>query len=115
MKRIMLGIIVALMVAVTGGPAWGQTTALNLRDICKQNASACEMWVDGFLHGLGVPSLYRRLICLPEGVTVGQAKDVIVRHINDHPDKRHQQAGVEAAGALQEAFPCPGTKVKDNQ
>jgi hypothetical protein len=115
MKRITLGIIVALVVALAGGQAWGQTTAQDLKDICKKNDTTCEMWVDGFLHGLGVPSLYRNLICVPQGVTVGQAKDVIVRHLKTHPEKVQQQAGVEAARALQEAFPCHGAKVQDNQ
>lgn len=73
------------------------------------------MWVDGFLHGLSVPSLYRNLICLPQGVTVGQAKDAILRHIKAHPGKVQQQAGAAAARALQEEFPCQGAKVEDNQ
>ena len=115
MRRIMLGIIVALVVALVGGGAWGQTTAQNLQDVCKKNETTCEMWVDGFLHGLSVPSLYRKLICLPQGVTVGQAKDVIIRHIKAHLGKVQQQAGAAAARALQEAFPCQGAKVEDNQ
>lgn len=36
MRRIMLGIIVALVVARVGGGAWGQTTAQNLQDVCQK-------------------------------------------------------------------------------
>lgn len=45
--------------------------------------------------------------CPPENVTGKQIKDIVVRFLVNHPEKRHYAATGLAAHALSEAFPCP--------
>jgi Rap1a immunity proteins len=45
--------------------------------------------------------------CIPASVTLGQAKDVAVRYIQEHPESRHYSAAKLVAEALDGAFPCP--------
>ena len=44
--------------------------------------------------------------CLPNGVTIGQVQDVVVKWLRAHPEKRHFQAAGLVAQALEDAFPC---------
>jgi endonuclease YncB( thermonuclease family) len=45
--------------------------------------------------------------CLPGNGTIGQAKDVVLKSLRDHPEQRHFAAAGLIAAALHEAFPCP--------
>lgn len=45
-------------------------------------------------------------ICIPNGVTKGQIRDVVLAFLTDHPEKRHEVAPVLVRGALAAAFPC---------
>ena len=45
--------------------------------------------------------------CFPPGVTRLQIHDVVVRYLQDHPDRRHSGAAGLVGDALQEAWPCP--------
>jgi hypothetical protein len=45
-------------------------------------------------------------VCLPRGVTKGQAFDVVTRFLASHPELRHLTAASLVARALEQAFPC---------
>jgi hypothetical protein len=44
--------------------------------------------------------------CVPSGVSIEQASDVMLSYVRDHPEQRHQLAGMLGFFALSEAFPC---------
>jgi hypothetical protein len=44
--------------------------------------------------------------CVPDGVTLGQIKDVTTRYLRKHPENRHKSAAVLVSAALVEAW-CP--------
>jgi hypothetical protein len=46
-------------------------------------------------------------ICMSNAATVRQARDLILKHIQDNPQTRHGSAGFMGAVALATAFPCP--------
>lgn len=46
-------------------------------------------------------------ICLPANVTLGQIRDVFIRHIQQQASERHWSAGALMNNALVAAFPCP--------
>jgi len=46
------------------------------------------------------------LICSPQDSSVGQAIDVTVNYLRDHPEQRHLTAYSLARAALIGAFPC---------
>ena len=48
--------------------------------------------------------------CVPEGVTRGQSRDIVVRYLKDHAEIRHYIAPYLISKAKAEAFPCPKKK-----
>ncbi|MGB7655220.1 MAG: Rap1a/Tai family immunity protein [Novosphingobium sp.] len=46
-------------------------------------------------------------VCRPNGVTNGQAMDVVLKFLEDNPADRHYSAGPLVLLALMKAFPCP--------
>jgi hypothetical protein len=48
----------------------------------------------------------QRLICTPKHATAGQAIDIIVNYLRNHPEDRHLAAYSLAKLALMAAFPC---------
>jgi len=45
-------------------------------------------------------------VCIPQKVTNGQMGDVLIKYLQDHPEKRHNDVGVLAWRAFRKAFPC---------
>ncbi|MEA9426253.1 Rap1a/Tai family immunity protein [Aeromonas caviae] len=45
-------------------------------------------------------------ICAPNHVTAGQAKDIVVKYLAEHPGKRHEPAAFLVGLALMDVFPC---------
>jgi len=43
---------------------------------------------------------------IPEGVTQGQIKDIVIKYLNDNPEKRNWMASVLVVNAIIAAFPC---------
>jgi len=46
------------------------------------------------------------LICIPDGVTAGQLWKVVVKYLNENPEKLHFAADSLVLAALEGAFPC---------
>jgi hypothetical protein len=47
-----------------------------------------------------------KIICLPDNAELGQAVDVTVNYLRNHPEKRQVSAASMAFVALTKAFPC---------
>jgi hypothetical protein len=61
----------------------------------------------GVADAMQEDTVWGRRACLPEVSVAGQARDVAVRYLTDHPESRHYTAASLVAEALEEAFPCP--------
>jgi hypothetical protein len=48
--------------------------------------------------------------CGPEHFTYGQAKKIVIKYLNDHPEQLHLPATFLVGEALGAAFPCPAKK-----
>jgi hypothetical protein len=44
--------------------------------------------------------------CAPQGVTVGQLRDAVIKYLMDHPERRHLPFARLALDALKASFPC---------
>jgi len=44
--------------------------------------------------------------CIPDGVTQGQAADIVVRYLEDNPSDRHFSAAYLVRAAFLKAYPC---------
>ena len=49
---------------------------------------------------------FAEYMCTPKGVTSGQFRLVVMKHLNKHPEELHLNAGGLVLNALSEAFPC---------
>jgi hypothetical protein len=45
-------------------------------------------------------------ICYPKGVTAGQIESIVIKYLNEHPDRLHYSADSLVLDALGKAFPC---------
>lgn len=109
-----LGHAAAIAACAVTHPALAQTrsaefTGNDLLRACENHDLKCLDFIrgvnSGFAAGLGIAG-ERDRICFPEGVTLGQAKDVVVAFLRDNPSSRHEEAGALTVIALMRAFPC---------
>jgi len=51
-------------------------------------------------------TMSKTYFCFPDGSTKGQYARVLVRFLNDHPERLHEDEGVLVLEAFEQAFPC---------
>lgn len=78
----------------------------------------CLGYIDGFLEGFDAFALahgktyeeYETLrsiyVCFPSASTIGQDARVLVKWLNDHPERLHEDANLLTFTAFQSAYPC---------
>jgi hypothetical protein len=132
MKYLLFLILAALATSAFAQPQ-NYTTGNELRENCRYavsesdadhitaRAGLCIGFIDGFQQfeqimdiamGARAANLGSRLICVPDGVTNGQAVKVVVRYLDQHPESLHKFAGLLVYEALTDAFPCPAAPAK---
>lgn len=98
----------ALAVFTSGATASG-TTGNVLLEYCRGDAKALvQSYVAGFWDGMtnfGAPYLATK-ICLPDGVTIGQAADMVCRDLERVPSIRHENGAYVVGISMGNAFPC---------
>ena len=119
MKKAMLAAVLAL--ALSGSAV----TAANAQDDWKSGGAflrPCRAWVEqrrpatfdnglcagivGTLFQVG-PVLREDLaFCPPEGTNIFQGTRVVIKYIETHPERRHEDIEVLAANALRAEWPC---------
>jgi hypothetical protein len=73
-----------------------------------QEQAMCAGYIAGVadaLNSLSASVPEAKLACFPS-VPLGQARDVVIRYLQENPGKRHYSAGAIAWTALRMAFPC---------
>jgi Rap1a immunity proteins len=87
-------------------------TGNELLEECKSKGASglfCLGFVRGLAEGL---TLWRSfapesaITCIPEGVTTGQLKDVVVKWLADNPKDRHLGADALVVRAFRVTWPC---------
>ena len=65
-------------------------------------------WCLGFLEGVNgmLPSTTPPLYCLPEAGSYTQVMQVLVKYLQDHPERLNESQTVLTVDALGAAFPC---------
>ncbi len=89
-------------------------TGNELLETCKNESSmfssgACLGFVQGVTEGLLLQAgtfKQKPLVCLPEGVTFGQMRDVVVKYLSEHPELRHYTGAQLTVLALANAWKC---------
>ncbi len=113
--------LVALLLAGTSLPATAQsvnvTVLVNgneLYDWCTSSSgnaktSFCLGFIMGVLDTITTMQATKqadRQVCVPRGVTPGQARDVLLAYLNQKPQERHVAAASLVWVSLHEAWPC---------
>lgn len=110
--------IIALLAApaAAGAEGIGVATGNELLATCSSEdrirMSACIGYLQGFSHGVIVESYEahaRKPFCMPEQVTLGQVRDVVIQGLQRNPATRHIESSVLLMLLLQQAFPCPAS------
>ena len=106
--------VVALLIALT---ASGQTVAEGyqrgntLLTDCKSKVGTYNNgFCTGYIAGATDAVLHFAAdrICKPDkGLNLGQIEDIVVKYLDDNPEKRQHTAGTLVYIALLETFPCP--------
>jgi hypothetical protein len=45
-------------------------------------------------------------VCIPDALTVGQLRNIVVHYLEEHPEELHYASIVVLKNALDDAFPC---------
>ena len=118
--RPMLIAVVAALVILSPSRVIASPTGNKLYEQCKSPAGSPTYWYDdasclayiqGFIEGaISFQELWAndqpKAICLPENVTAGQMRDVVVKYLEIHPERRHLPAMMSIMTAAVQAFPC---------
>jgi hypothetical protein len=80
---------------------------IRVADDPKTHLDIYEAWRDGYCRGIieGVTSA-SPLVCPTGGVTFGQEVRVVLKFLQDHPEKLHLSGAQLVQDALAQAFPC---------
>ena len=62
----------------------------------------CAEYTKGVADTLDATSM----LCLPDGVTNGQQRAVVLKYLRDHPERLHELRSKLVRDALQKAWPC---------
>ena len=91
-------------------PALAQAEFINGNDLLSRmnGDGGGPMYAIGYIAGVS-DVYYKTLICPPEGVNLGQMKDMVRSHLVTHPETRHYSADSLIVNVLKAAFPCKQT------
>lgn len=113
--------VVAGLVMTLGGGNAVAMTGNELLESCKNAASESSTKNSSFSAGFCLGSMQsvgdlltfvnagletEARICLPATVTNGQASRVVVKYLQDNPEKLHLNGTALVVMAIQKAFPC---------
>jgi hypothetical protein len=90
---------------------WGLTAqgADEIKAVSSQ--AVCFGYVSGMIDSYKILSAVNpsiRFICLPrQGISTDQATRIIVKWLQEHPERLHETPRILVFDALRSAFPCP--------
>jgi len=70
----------------------------------------CIGYIRGVIDGenmMGTALNKRPLVCLADGVTLGQVEEVVVKYLKDNPAERNKSSAGLIGIAAATAWPCP--------
>ena len=84
----------------------GFDTGNRLFEDCRASNYFNRGYCGGYVTGIvdTIEALQAR--CVPEESTKGQLADVVIKYLEQNPERRHLEAGSLVPEALNRAFPC---------
>jgi hypothetical protein len=122
MKNTRLNAIIAAVVLAVMMPLSAQSRAefgmylsgSDLLQKCESDSVAESNTCDGYILGIldfqealvGWSRLDEPIFCTPDSALSGQPIKVVIKYLNEHPEKLHLAASGAVTNALGIAFPC---------
>ena len=108
---IIRSLLVAGHILVMALPAKAEWTGSDIyRECTSSDGTAkvgCAAYTAGFMMGLDAGKYYPlSRYCPPSGITGSQVRMIIVKYLENHPERLHVDGGTLAVEALFAAFPC---------
>lgn len=94
----------------TGSRAEGYWDGNKLFAECREATKLCDAYLAGLADmaakemGVVLPSA---AVCFPEGRSLRQLRDIVLKQLKDYPQGRGEPAVYIALTAIKEAWPCP--------
>lgn len=104
---------VLAVLMVTSARAGDATLGGGFYDHCKEAAdwerTTCLAYIKGLYDMAGYlqPPSKARLVCAPHGVTLAQYLDILIKYLEDNPERRPRPTAELIWEAASESFPCP--------
>lgn len=73
-----------------------------------------EMFAMGYIVGATEVLRDYKDVCIADGVTQGQLKDVVKKYLDENPESLHEAAYVLVYSALRKVWPCKAKSVAPN-
>ena len=108
MKKVVF-ILACLLIAC---PAKADFTGADLKSACTDNQDICDFWITSFLlRAFGSQAIAQQgnltvVSCPPAGTTPTQARLIVEKYMQDHPENLHLPAQDIVFAAAGLAFPC---------
>jgi hypothetical protein len=112
MSRLLPGLLLLGCLPASAGFDTGNRIHEDCRSGNYFNRGYCGGYVTGIVDT--IESLQARgalpanALCIPEGATKGQLVDVVIRYLEQNPERRHLEAAGLVPEAINAAFPCKG-------
>lgn len=109
--------LIALMLALAADRAPIET-GNDLLQRCSSDATLdfveCVTYLKGVQEGAQAGATFggKCIFALPDGVTMGQLRDMVVQHLQSHPATRHYPASGLTVETLVAAWPCQVRKTQ---
>mgnify|MGYP003578656054 CR=1 FL=1 len=112
----------ATALCVVSGPAVAEMTGNEFLSLHERNPLQAMYYIEGVLGGMQVIVEAHKLNspnslqptpgigCAPETATLGQYRDVALKELREHPERRHLKMQYIMYFAYNAAWPCPWTK-----
>jgi hypothetical protein len=99
-------LVAAALAASVAGAA--QATVATGNDLLQYCTAAPTGLCAGYV--MGVTDTTLELYCFPPGITTMQIRGVVVKYLDNHPEKLHLLAPGLVIKAMQTAFPCKNVR-----
>jgi hypothetical protein len=105
--------VFGLFMTVSMGTQGAWTSGGQLLEACEKedffSKGDCFGYISGTLDSYEMAAGRKGFTirhCIPEGVTKGQMKKIVMKYLNENPEKLHFTASSLVLTGLREAFPC---------
>lgn len=109
MKRLIATTLTCIGLACASTASASFLDANDLYSNLRSNSAYRKGFATGLITGVA-SAIPDEIVCIPDGATIGQLKDIVEKNLAEYPELRHLPAEIFVEVALIGVFPCEKTK-----